>query len=98
MTRAPTSDQLFDNKNWKIANQILKGLCVTRPSSWARKIRDITTCQMSKKKKSNEIYKMQETPSCSVFEETREQNCKLPEAKFKKGVKLGGYMIFKQYF
>ena len=50
------------------------------------------------RKKSNEIYKMQETPSCSVFEETREQNCKLPEAKFKKGVKLGGYMIFKQYF
>ena len=50
ITRGPTSDQLFDNKNWKIANQILKGLCVTRPNSWARKIRDGTTCQMSKKK------------------------------------------------
>ena len=50
ITRGPTSDQLFDNKNWKIANQILKGLCVTNPNSWARKIRDGTTCQMSKKK------------------------------------------------
>ena len=48
--RGPTSDQLFYNKNWKIANQILKGLCVTRPSSWARKIRDVTTGQMSQKK------------------------------------------------
>ena len=70
ITRGPTSDQLFDNKNWKIANQILKGLCVTNPNSWARKIRDGTTCQMSKRRKSNEKYNMQETPSCSDFEET----------------------------
>ena len=33
ITRGPTSDQLFDNKNWKIANHIPEGLCVTRPSS-----------------------------------------------------------------
>ena len=70
ITRGPASDQLFDNKNWKIANQILKGLCVTNPNSWARKIRDGTTCQMSKRRKSNEKYNMQETPSCSDFEET----------------------------
>ena len=41
---------------------------------------------------------MQETPSCSVFEETRDQNGKFPETKFKKGVKLGGYIIYKNYF
>ena len=90
ITRGPTSDQLFDNKNWKIANQILKGLCVTRPSSWARKIRDGTTCQMSKKKNPTKNTICKKHLHALILRKHEIKMANLPEAKFKKGVKPGG--------